>query len=85
MTVRPPKGVRSAGNLAGGCGRSQKERIGVVPIQGRHQGIKSRDGLQRGREGGDGRAHRQEGASEAAWREREEVVGVWVPGAWVRK
>ena len=35
--------------------------------------------------GGDGRAHRQEGASEAAWREREEVVGVWVPGAWVRE
>ena len=51
MTVRPPKGVRSAGNLAGRVGRSQKERVGVVPIQGRHQGINYRDGLQRGGEG----------------------------------
>jgi len=40
VTVRPPKGVRSAGNLAGCVGRSQKERIGVVPIQDRHQDIK---------------------------------------------
>ena len=31
MTVKPPKGVRSAGNLAGQVGLYPKERIGVVP------------------------------------------------------
>jgi hypothetical protein len=30
-------------SLAGRVGRSQKERVGVVPIQGRHQGINCKE------------------------------------------
>ena len=55
VTVKPPKGVRSAGNLAGQVGLYPKERIGVVPsceerigvvpVQNKHQGIKYMDGL----------------------------------------
>ena len=55
MTVRPPKGVRSAGSLAGRVGRSHKERIGVVPRHDKHQGNKRMDGkkeVYRGRRGG---------------------------------
>ena len=59
MTVRPPKGVRSAGNLARCFGRSQKERIGVVPIQDKHQGNKHMDAKKE--VGGEGSAHRMEG------------------------
>ena len=76
MTVKPPKGVRSAGNLAGQVGLYPKERIGVVPsceerigvvpVQNKHQGIKYMDGLRTcisvgGGGGGGG--------------------GVWMPGA----
>ena len=52
VTVKPPKGVRSAGTLDGQVGLYPKERIGVVPscaseerigvvpVQNKHQGIK---------------------------------------------
>ena len=32
VTVKPPKGVRSSGNIAGRVGRSHSERAGIVPL-----------------------------------------------------
>ena len=70
VTVKPPKATASAGNLAGQAGLYPterigvipgcEERIGVVPVHDKHQGIKYRDGLQK-RSGGKRRARTRNG------------------------